>query len=613
LRGVVRDGILTLGGFAAEASRSEKSDRVYGDRGARPPVRTSTSEETAMEKIWLKHYYRGVPAAMTFEDITLPAALARTASRFPDNRALMFQGTVVTFRELDDMASRFAGALAGLGVNPGDRVSIILPNLIQTAVAIYGALRAGAVVVMHNPRNDDMLLEYQFRDAGPETVICLDVLVPRVIALKRKTRIKTIISCHIRDYLPFLKKQLFPLVKRQLHLKTPDEADVLEFTEVIEAHGQLAGSRKISLEDTAFFLYTSATTGKSKGVELTHANVSRNTQQLRAWFPSFRDGIEIVIGCLPFFHVFGLTCALNIGIFYGFGDVLIPLPEPKSILEGIHDYKATFIPTLPTIYTAIINDPALKKYDLKSVKGCFSGGAPLPLETIRQFEKMTGAQICEGYGLTETSPVTHLNPFGGKTKVGTIGLPLPNTEAKIVDVDDPTVEITTPGQPGELSIRGPQVMRGYVNLPEKTQAVLQDGWLLTGDIVTVDSEGYFTVVDRKKDLIVHRGQKIYPRDVDEVLFSHPKVKEACCIGVPDSSTGQAVKAFVVLRKGERCSQVEIVDYCRRHLAPHQVPKVVDFLEDLPRSPVGKILRKELKRIHLVRSAGVGVKKDSQAG
>jgi long-chain acyl-CoA synthetase len=560
-----------------------------------------------VEKIWQKLYVKRVPRAIDFDEITLPEALTRTASRFPDRPALVFQGTIVTYRELEDMASRFAGALMAMGVKPGGKVSLVMPNLVQTVVAIYGTLRAGAIVVTHNPRNDDMQLEFQINNAGSEIVVCLDVLVPRMINVRKRTGVKKIISCHIRDYLPYLAKKLFPLVKKGLHLKTPEESDVFEFTELVKASKPHTRAPHLRMDDTAFILYTSATTGKAKGVELTHANASVNVQQLHSWFPTFVDGQESVVACLPFFHVFGLNCSLNTGIFYGYAVVLVPLPEPKSILEAIHTSKATFIPALPSFYTGMINEPSLKKYDLKSLKGCFSGASPLPLETIRSFEKLTGAQICEGYGLTECSPVSHINPFGGKTKPGTIGLPVPSTDAKIVDVDDHTIEITTPGEPGELCIRGPQVMKGYVNLPEATEATIKDGWLLTGDIVTVDEEGFFTVVNRKKELILCGGERIYPRELDEVLYSHPKVLDACAIGVPHPDQGESIKAFVVLKKGEQAASQEIIDFCKKRLAPLKVPQSVVFLSELPRTPVGKVLRRELKRMHLVQSSTLNLK------
>ncbi|MFH0826042.1 MAG: long-chain fatty acid--CoA ligase, partial [Pseudomonadota bacterium] len=507
----------------------------------------------------------------------------------------------ISFRELDWMVSRFAAALKVAGIRQGDRVSLVLPNIIQTATALYGVLRAGATAVMHSPRADDIALKHQFNDAKSKMAVCLDVLCPRIIDLRSKCGIKQVISCHIRDYLPFAAKHLFPIVKSHLHLKTPDAPDVYEFTDFLESAPTATPVSKTNMEDTAFILYTSATTGQSKGVELTHRNVSMNVQQIRNWFPSFKDGRETVVGCLPFFHVFGLTCGLNIGIFYGYTDVLVPLPEPKSILGALASGGATFIAALPTMYNGMVNEAGLKKYDLTTLKGCFSGGAPLPLDTIKTFEQLTKAQICEGYGLTETSPVTHINPHGGKTKVGTIGLPISNTEAKIVDVADPTREITTYGVAGELCVRGPQVMKGYVNLPRDTKACLVDGWLFTGDVCVMDSEGYFTVVDRKKDMILSQGENVYPREIEEVLFSHPMIQDAAVIGIPNGQGGEAPKAFVVLKKGEEAGVGNIIDHCRKRLGPNQVPIEVEFLTDLPRSPVGKTQRKELKRRHIIKS------------
>jgi long-chain acyl-CoA synthetase len=296
---------------------------------------------------------------------------------------------------------------------------------------------------------------------------------------------------------------------------------------------------------------------------------------------------------------------MNMSIWSGWAVVLIAQPTPQAILQGIQRYKATYIPAVPTLYNGMINFPKLKKYNIESLRGCFSGGAPLPLETIKAFESLTGAQICEGYGLTETSPVTHINPFGGETKPGTIGLPIANTEAKLTDVEDFTKEITTHGEPGELCLKGPQIMKQYINRPEETAATLRDGWLLTGDIAVVDEEGYFTIVDRKKDMIISGGFNVYPRDVEEVLYAHPKVMEACVIGVPDSYSGERIKAFITLRGGERATEEEIIEYCRENLTRYKVPKFVEFVGDLPKSAVGKILRKELKAQEATQKAQGG--------
>ncbi|MCX5862071.1 MAG: long-chain fatty acid--CoA ligase [Desulfomonile sp.] len=549
-----------------------------------------------MEKIWLKSYSKSVPAEIEFDKITLPDALTRTAKRFPDNPALLFQGTTVSFKKLDDMVSRFAAGLTALGVKPGDKVALLLPNLVQTVVVIYGSLRAGAIVVLNNPLYTDRELEHQYNDSGSTFLVSLDVLVPRMINLRGKTGIKKIISCHIRDFLPFPLKQLFPFVKKGMHLKTPASPDVYEFMDLIRTYPPTASPHEAAWDDTAFLLYTGGTTGVSKGVQLTHGNLSSNVQQCRSWFREFEDGKETVVGCLPFFHSFGMTTAMNMGIFYGYGDVLIPKPEPKSILEAISRYKATYLPAVPTLYNGMINFPELKKYDIGSLKGCFSGGAPLPMDTIRSFEALTGSQICEGYGLTETSPVVTINPYGGTTKLGTIGLPIPNTDAKLVDVDDYNREITVPGEAGELCMKGPQIMKGYINRPEENEIALRDGWLLTGDIAIFDEQGYFSIVDRKKDMIISGGFNIYPRDVDEVLFAHPKVLEGCAIGVPDAYSGERIKAYIVLKERQTATAEEIIDYCKQNLAKYKVPKYVEFVTELPKSAVGKILRKELKRI-----------------
>jgi long-chain acyl-CoA synthetase len=317
----------------------------------------------------------------------------------------------------------------------------------------------------------------------------------------------------------------------------------------------------------------------------------------------FADDKEIALGCLPFFHSYGLTAAMNMSIFYGWLNVLIPKPEALAILKAVQKYKVTFIPGVPTLFNAMINHPAIKKYSLNSVKACLSAAAPLPLETIRGFEAVTGILISEAYGLTETAPCTHAIPLGGKVKPGCIGLPIPSTDAKLIDIDDPDREIFTFGEPGELCVKGPQVMKGYHNRPEETAAAFKDGWFLTGDIATVDEEGYFTIVDRKKDMIISGGFNIYPRDVDEVLFAHPKILEACVIGVPDRHFGESVKAYVVLKPDQSVTEQEIIDYCRERMANYKAPKSVEFIDSLPKSAIGKILRKGLvemdrKKAHL---------------
>jgi long-chain acyl-CoA synthetase len=418
-----------------------------------------------------------------------------------------------------------------------------------------------------------------------------------MIALKPKTKIKKIIFCHINDYLPFPKKQLFPHVKKGMFKQIEETADVLDFVGLIKKNKPNPPRVKLSFDDLGTLQYTGGTTGVSKGVMLTHGNLSKNVQQITVWFPSFLKGNETSMGALPFFHSFGMTTVMNLSLYNGYNIILIPRPEPQVLLEAIDAYKPSFLPLVPTLFVGILRHPDLKKFNLKSVKGCFSGAAPLALETIKEFEAATGSQICEGYGLSETTPVATINPFGGKTKVGSIGLPVPDTEIKIVDLDTGKKEMKV-GEPGEVIIRGPQVTQGYYKKPQETKAALKDGWLFTGDIGTMDDEGYFYIVDRKKDMIIAGGYNIYPRDIDEVLYEHPKVAEACAIGVPDPYRGETVKVFVVLKEGQTSSEEEIIKFCKEKLAAYKVPKLVEFVPTLPKSAVGKILRKELRQMEL---------------
>jgi long-chain acyl-CoA synthetase len=553
-----------------------------------------------MEKIWVNSYAEGVPESVNFRDITLHEGLTRTAAQFPDKPALAFFGKSINYKDLNLMVSRFASSLQGLGVKPGDKVALVLPNIVQMVVGVLAILRLGAIAVPNNPLYTDRELEHQFNDSGSKMLICWDTLVPRMIGLRAKTGIKQIISCHLRDYLPFPLKQLFPFVKKELHLKTPSAQDIYEFTDLLKRHEPISGDFKSDMDDVAFLIYTGGTTGVSKGAQQTHRNVSYNCQQMRAWSPGFYDGQEVMLGVLPIFHSYGMTVCLHMSVLHGWCNVLIPKPEAKAILDAIQKCRVSLIPGVPTLFNSLINFPDIKKYDLSSVKGCFSAAAPLPLETIRGFKALTGILISEAYGLTETGPCTHSIPLGGKEKPGCIGLPLPSTDAKLVDIDDYSKEIKAYGDPGELCVKGPQVMKGYVNRPDETAATLKDGWLLTGDIATVDEEGYFTIVDRKKDMIISGGFNIYPRDVDEVLFAHPKVLEACTIGVPDDYSGERVKAFVVLKQGQGATEQDIIEYCKENLVKYKVPKYIEFTDSLPKSAVGKILRKELRAIEMAK-------------
>jgi long-chain acyl-CoA synthetase len=556
-----------------------------------------TSESAGRNKPWLANYEKGVPEFVEYEDVCLPAFLDRSAERFPDRSALNFQGYRIRFRQLREMVDRFASSLSAFGVNRGDRVALLLPNTIPCVAAYYAVLKIGAIVVMNNPLYSDRELDHQFNDSGAKLLVTLDLLGNRMIDLRPKTRIKQIVITSIGDYLPFPKNWLFPLVakKKKLAADVKPADDVFKWKAVLADHEPNPPAVTLGFEDVAMYQYTGGTTGVSKGVMLTHANLSKNVQQCRAWFPTFKEGAEVMLGALPFFHVFGLTTAMNFAIYMGWEDILVPKPQPEQLLEAIGKYKPTFAPLVPTMYIGILNHANIDRTPLTSIKGCFSGSAPLPVEVIRDFEKRTGAVIVEGYGLTETSPVTHINPFaGGKRKVGSIGLPIPDTECRIVDLDGGRTDLPT-GETGELMVKGPQVMTGYWNKPDATAETLVDGWLHTGDIAQMDAEGYFYIVDRKKDMIISGGYNVYPRDIEEVFFEHPKVQEATAIGIPHPKRGEAVKVFIVLKEGATATQEEMIAFCHEKLAKYKWPTEVEFRTELPKSNVGKVLKKELRQ------------------
>ena len=552
-----------------------------------------------MEKPWYKSYAQGIPRQVEYERTPMPLALARTARELPDKTALVFIDSKISYRQLNDMANRFANALIDMGVKPGDKVAMLMPNMPQLVAAVYGAWRAGAVVVMNNPLYTDVELAYQFNNSESTFLMAIDLICPRMIALRPKTKIKNLVVAHIRDHLKFPKKQLLPIVAKDKHRNIPPTPNVHEWMDILKKYPATDPKIPIDFDGLACLQYTGGTTGVSKGVMLSHANLSKNVQQIVAWFPGFNKGEITHLGVLPIFHSFGLTCCMNICVWMGWTDVLIPRPEPQAILEAIHKYKVNFFPAVPTMYVGVLNHPEASKFDLTSIKGCFSGAAPLPVEVIKDFEAKTGSQICEGYGLSETSPVVTTNPYGGKTKVGSIGLPVSDTDIKIVDLVDGTKEMPV-GEAGEVLVKGPQVTSGYYQMPEETATAIRDGWLYTGDIGTMDAEGYFYIVDRKKDMVIAGGYNINPREIDEVLFEHPKILEACAVGIPDPYRGETIKAFVVLKPGQTLTEEEVIKHCGEKLAKYKVPRMVEFIGSLPKSMVGKILRKELRAMEMAK-------------
>jgi long-chain acyl-CoA synthetase len=530
------------------------------------------------EKFWHKSYVSNVNRTLDYEKITISQALTKSALRFPENTALNYMGRKITFRELDGLVNAFARALKDLGVEKGDKVALCLPNIPQVVIANYAIFRLGATAVQNNPLYTERELEYQLNDSDSKMVITLTLLIPRMQKIKPNTQVEQIIGCHINSYLPFPKKQLFPLVKKDMYRKVEPAENVYVFKDLIAKYSTDPIEDQGQWDDIATLIYTGGTTGVSKGVMLSNANLSCNTQQFIAWFPDINNGEEKLIGNYPVFHAAGFA-TMNLMIWWAFEHLMVPRPEPKINVELIKKQKPTFLPGVPTIFVGLLADPEFRKRDFSSIKGFFSGAAPLAADTIRDLKDLTGATMCEVYGSTETAAFATVTPWGGKVKPGTVGIPIPDTDVKIVDVEDPKRELEV----------------------EATDEVLKEGWYLSGDIGKFDEDGYLSIIDRKKDMIIASGYNIYPVELDNVLFDHPKIVEACAIGIPDEYRGETVKAFIVVKDGETLTEEEVVSYCREKLAAYKVPKIIEFIDELPKSAVGKILRRELREMELKKN------------
>ena len=557
--------------------------------------------EATLPKPWYRHWPQGVPKSIDYPNIPVHELLRRTAKEHPDWPAIRFYGKQTTYREFDDQVDRFAAGLRTIGVKPGDRVSLLLPNTPQFLVAFFGILRAGGVVVQTNPLYTPRELEFLYNDSGTETVVVMDIFWHNLGPAKEHTPVKRVVLCDVADALRTPLRQLYPIQRRRdlkkhghWPINVPDAPWVHRYRDLLATPGRPGAEPAVNpREDVAVFQYTGGTTGTPKGAMLTHRNLVANALQVAAWLPRGGVGQERFLGVIPLFHVYGLTTAIGGPIALGAEIILHPNPrEIKAILKLINKTKPTVFPGVPTMYIAILRFPQLSKYDLRSIRACISGSAPLPNEVRHEFERITGGKLVEGFGLTEASPVTHCNPLEGLAKE-CIGIPFPDTDSKIVDMDDASKDLPQ-GEIGELAVAGPQVMKGYWHKPEETANVLHGAWLLTGDIGRMDEDGYFYIVDRKKDMILCSGYNVYPREVEEVLFMHPAVQEAAAIGVPDPYRGESVKAYVVLKPGQTATADEVIAFCKGKLAPFKVPKQVAFEKELPKTMVGKVLRRELK-------------------
>lgn len=547
------------------------------------------------QKPWLKHYPPQVRPQLDYPKVSLTYLLERAAKDFPDQIATIFFGAKLTYAEVWRQVNQFAGSLAGLGVKKGDRVALMMPNCPQAVIAYYGALLIGAVVVQNNPLYVEREIQAQLQDSGAETIVALDLLHPRIMKVKPNTPLKHVIFTGLQEYMPFPKNIVYvhKTKKGGKSLDVPSAPGVYRWKEFLKKARDPVPQVEVQAGDLALLQYTGGTTGVAKGAMLTHKNLVANTYQVLDWMLDGQPGQEKMLCALPFFHVYGMTVAMNIGVALAAQLIILPKFEVKMALEAIRKYQPTFFPGAPTMYVAINTYPDVRKYNISSIRSCLSGSAPLPQEVQETFERLTGGKLVEGYGLSECSPVTHCNPLLNELRRnGTIGLPLPDTEVKIIDPN--TQKEVAPGEPGELVVKGPQVMTGYWNRPEATASALQEGWLYTGDIAQMNEDGYFAIVDRKKDIIIAGGFNIYPREVEEVLYQHPAVLEAAVTGIADSYRGETVKAYLVLKAGEEASTEEIIQYSRSKLAAYKVPRVIEFREELPKTIVGKVLKRQLQ-------------------
>jgi long-chain acyl-CoA synthetase len=570
---------------------------------------------TTIARPWLAHYAPGVPRTLRVPERSLDLLMDDAVRRYSAETAIEYYGTSISYAQLGSLVDRFARALVRVGVTRGDRVSLCLANVPQFPIAFYGALKAGAVVVPTNPVYTQPELEHQLRDAGVKVVVALDQALPNLLAVRAYTPVEQVILAGVDDYLPRalalaykVKEARDVLGKPRIDMKALRAGPgVVAFKDLLGQTYDRQGFEVFALpepaapDDVAILQYTGGTTGVAKGAMLTHRNLVANATQAWAWSQLGTGSHHVNLCVAPFFHVFGLTAGLNLSVLNGTTMVLLPRFAVPDVLKAIAQYKPDLFPGVPAMYQALSRAVARRKADLSSIQICISGSAPLPLEIQQQFERVSGARVVEGYGLTEASPVTHCNPVYGERRIGTIGLPLSDTDAAILDAASGA--FLPPGEQGELVVRGPQVMRGYWQRPDETANVLQDGWVHTGDIATMSADGYFSIVDRVKDMIIVGGLKVFPREIEEALYEHPKVLEAAVIGLPDARHGEMVSAYIVPQPGEPPSVEELAAFCRERLAPYKVPRHFELRESLPKTLIGKVLRRQLREEALAAQAG----------
>ncbi len=551
------------------------------------------------DRPWLKSYEQNVAISYDPPDVPVFKLLEDSAHRYPDQIALIFKGRKISYRELNAQADAIAAALAANGFKKGDRAVIYMVNSPQFVISYFGILKAGGIVIATNPLYSERELEHQLQDCGAETIFVMTLFYDLLNKVRQKgnTTIQRVIVTNIKEYFPAHIRLLFTVAKERkdghrVNLKPGD----MWFQDFLAA-GKQASPTHVSVTgtDIALLQYTGGTTGLSKAAIGLHRHLTANTFALNSWLTDTEDAKEVVLTAIPLFHSFGMIVAMNFGILAAATLVLIPNPrDQKDLLGSINKYQPTIFPGVPALYVAINNNPdvAAGKYDIRSVRICVSGSAPLLLETKERFEELTGGKLVEGYGLTEAHVVTHANPVYGKTRPGSIGLPLPGVACRIVDPETGDRQLPV-GEIGELIIKGPSIMEGYWQMPTETANALRDGWLFTGDIARMDQDGYFYIEDRKKDMIIAGGYNIYPREVEEVLATHPAVQEVAVAGIVDPKRGETVKAWIVKMPGDLTTENEIIEWSKEYLAKYKYPRQIEFRDDLPRTSVGKVLKREL--------------------
>ncbi|GAB4572595.1 MAG: long-chain fatty acid--CoA ligase [Rhodothalassiaceae bacterium] len=544
---------------------------------------------------WLKHYPETPRWDRHFDAKPLHCLIEEAAATWPDAVHMSFMGRSIRYRESADLVKRVAKGLQLMGVGKGVKVGLFLPNCPQFVIAYYAILKAGGTVVNFSPLYSVAELLHQVEDSETDFMVTLDLkaLYPQMRAVFDKSRLKKLIVCTLPEVLPFPKNLLFRLFRSSSVVSVARDRDHVFFSDLVRADPDCAPVEIDPHEDVAVLQYTGGTTGTPKGAMLTHANLSVNAAQTLYWDPSVQPGKDVMLGALPLFHVFAMTLVMNASTLGGAHIVLMPKFELEEALRLITRYRVTLMPGVPTMFTAILNHPKLADHDLSSIRSCFSGGAPLPAEIKKRFEQaLPGVVVNEGYGLTESSPTVSSNPIRGLQKSGSIGIPVPQTEIVIVDRDDPARRLGLK-ETGEIAVRGPQVMKGYWKKPEETAAVMHGDLLLTGDIGYMDGDGYSFIIDRKKDLILVGGFNVFPRNVEEAIHRHPAVREVTVIGVPDAYRGEAVKAFVALKEGHELDADKLLTFLKAHLGKHELPREIEFRDELPKTPVGKLSKKEL--------------------